>query len=310
MDWCAVVMIASLAAAVAALLKLYFYRREVYRFADRVEKTLDDMLAGRELSENEEEVRDTLWGKCGEKFARLGHISRKREETVRREKEQMKELISDISHQTRIPIANMKLYGEFLETEPLSEKGREFLTHLEGQTEKLEFLIQSMVKMSRLETGVIQIRREPEDLRATLVEALAEAVPQAAKKEIELSVDCEESLMLSHDRKWTREAVFNVLDNAVKYTDTGGKIHVSMTRQEMFTKISVKDTGKGIAEDRQAQIFTRFYREPEVHGENGVGIGLYLARKILELQGGYIEVRSRAGEGAEFCLYLPNVETV
>ena len=131
-------------------------------------------------------------------------------------------------------------------------------------------------------------------------------MPSAAKKGIELSVDCDEDLMVRHDSKWTEEAVFNVLDNAVKYTESGGSIHVAVKCQEVFAKISVRDTGKGIAPERQAEIFTRFYREPEIHDESGIGIGLYLARKILELQNGYIEVRSQEGEGSEFNLYLPN----
>lgn len=113
-------------------------------------------------------------------------------------------------------------------------------------------------------------------------------------------------MFLNHDRKWTEEAIFNVLDNAVKYTDSKGRIEVQVILQEIFTKISIRDNGKGILPERQAEIFTRFYREPEVRDNHGVGIGLYLTRKILELQNGYIEVRSEAGKGSEFCLYLPN----
>lgn len=119
-------------------------------------------------------------------------------------------------------------------------------------------------------------------------------------------MECDEDLRLNHDKKWTEEAIFNVLDNAVKYTRSGGKICVKVTRQEIFTKISVQDNGKGILPERQAEIFTRFYREPEVHEQSGVGIGLYLTRKILELQNGYIEVHSDLGKGADFCIYLPN----
>ena len=189
----------------------------------------------------------------------------------------MKALISDISHQTKTPLANMKLYQEFLQEEALSEKGKEFLNCLEEQTGKLEFLLQSMVKMSRLETGIIQIQKERENIYQTLTAAVSQIVPAAAQKEIELYVECEENMMLDYDKKWTEEAIFNVLDN-----------------------------GKGIRLERQAEIFTRFYREPEVHVQNGVGIGLYLTRRILELQNGYIEVHSEIGKGSEFCLYLPN----
>ena len=128
----------------------------------------------------------------------------------------------------------------------------------------------------------------------------------AVKKEMTLHVNCESDLLLNHDRKWTEEAIFNVLDNAVKYTDPKGQIEILVIPQEIFTKISIRDNGKGILPERQAEIFTRFYREPEVHDSHGVGIGLYLTRKILELQNGYIEVRSDVGKGSEFCLYLPN----
>lgn len=177
---------------------------------------------------------------------------------------------------------------------------------MEEQTEKLGFLLQSMVKMSRLENGIIQIKKEQRKLQETLTAAVSQVVPAASRKEISLHVDCEPDLLLKHDRKWTEEAIFNVLDNAVKYTNPKGRIAVQVIYQEIFTKISVRDNGKGILPERQAEIFTRFYREPEVHDNHGVGIGLYLTRKILELQNGYIEVHSETGKGSDFCLYLPN----
>lgn len=99
---------------------------------------------------------------------------------------------------------------------------------------------------------------------------------------------------------------FNILDNGVKYTNNGGSIYIDVKKQDIFTKITVCDTGKGIPLARQGMIFNRFYREPEVHDENGVGIGLYLARKIISLQGGYIEVQSEVGIGSTFMIYLPN----
>ena len=102
------------------------------------------------------------------------------------------------------------------------------------------------------------------------------------------------------------QLILNLLENAVKYTDAGGKIWISAKKEEFFTRISVKDTGKGIAKERQAEIFQRFYREPEVHDEEGIGVGLYLAREIISMQEGYIEVVSEAGAGAEFRIFLPN----
>ncbi len=283
-------------------------KKEVELFADQVEETLDTILSGKQWKEPEEVTEDTLWGKCGEKFWRLYQVWNQKEVDAIRDRQQMKSLISDISHQTKTPLANIRLYQEFLEEENLSEKGQEFLIHLKEQTDKLDFLLQSMVKMSRLENGIIQIKKEKTNLRQTLTAAVSQIVPMASRKKMELYVVCEENLMLKHDSKWTEEAIFNVLDNAVKYTKPEGCIQVKVVSQEMFTKISVQDNGKGILPERQAEIFTRFYREPEVHEINGVGIGLYLTRKILELQNGYIEVRSEKGNGSEFCLYLPNEE--
>lgn len=281
-------------------------KKEAELFADQVEETLDMILSGKQLKEPEEVTEDTLWGKCGEKFWRLYQAWNRKEEDAIRDKQQMKSLISDISHQTKTPLANMKLYLEFLQEESLSEKGQEFLTRLEEQTDKLDFLLQSMIKMSRLENGIIQIQKEANGLQQALTAAVSQIVPAAAKKSLELYADCEEDLIVKYDRKWTEEAIFNVLDNAVKYTAPGGSIHVRATKQEIFTKISVQDTGIGILPEHQAEVFARFYREPEVHEVNGVGIGLYLTRRILELQNGYIEVHSEKGKGSEFCMYLPN----
>ncbi len=321
MDWLMIALIILAAGSAAfSLWKIRQLKKEVWLFSEKVELALDQLISGTDVNTDGEEIQDTLWGKCGVKFSQAERIRKRKEEANLAEKKQMRELISDISHQTKTPIANIKLYLEFLQEENLSEKGREFLNNLAGQTDKLDFLLQSMVKMSRLENGIIRIQSEHGNLYETLTQAVAEIVPLAAKKQIELSVDCPESYPLVHDRKWTEEAIFNVLDNAVKYmlTDKAclsqndrrscltGNIHIKVVRQEIFTKISISDTGKGIAPDRQAEIFTRFYREPEVHEQSGIGIGLYLTRKILELQGGYIEVRSEVGEGAEFSLYLPN----
>ncbi len=171
--------------------------------------------------------------------------------------------------------------------------------------EKLDFLFQALVKTSRLETGVIQLDKKPSRLFDTVAQAMSGIVYAAEKKEITVSVDCPEDLAVSHDSKWTSEALFNLLDNAVKYTPAGGKITVSVVLWEMYVEIKVADTGKGISESDQAAIFRRFYREEEVHEQQGVGIGLYLAREIITRQGGYIRLVSEPGRGSKFSIMLP-----
>ncbi|RHV18960.1 sensor histidine kinase, partial [Blautia sp. OM05-6] len=152
---------------------------------------------------------------------------------------------------------------------------------------------------------VIQLDKKPGRLFDTVAQAMSGIVYAAEKKEIVVSVDCPEDLTFSHDSKWTSEALFNLLDNAVKYTPAGGKITVSVIPWEMYVEIKVADTGKGISESNQAAIFRRFYREEEVHEQQGVGIGLYLAREIVTRQGGYIKVVSEPGKGSEFSIMLP-----
>ena len=305
MDWIIGIGMMALGIAVVVLLwKNYCLGKEAAQFAGKVEQALDAIVTGKEWK-RQGELTDSLWDRIETQLAKAEHVFQRKQEESLREKETVKGLISDISHQTRTPLANMKLYVELLEEETLSGEGTGFLAKLCEQTEKMDFLMQSMVKMSRLETGILQIRQEKQDLSETIRRAVADVVPAAAAKEIDLFVDCPDGMMVPHDGKWTQEAVSNILDNAVKYTESGGQIHLSVERQEIFWQIAIADTGKGIAVERQAQIFTRFYREPEVHDKPGVGIGLYLARRIIELQKGYIEVRSEAGKGACFRLYLP-----
>lgn len=176
---------------------------------------------------------------------------------------------------------------------------------IRSQTDKLDFLFQALVKTSRLETGAIRLEKKNGLLFDTLAQAMSGIVYGAEKKNISVTVDCPEDLYLLHDSKWTAEAIFNLLDNAVKYTPAGGKISVSVEQWEMYVKLDVIDTGKGISESNQASIFRRFYREEKVHDEPGVGIGLYLAREIISMQGGYIKVTSEVGKGSTFSVFLP-----
>ena len=163
----------------------------------------------------------------------------------------------------------------------------------------------SAVLVSDVLNGVIQLNKKPVCLFDTVAQAMSGIVYAAEKKKIAVSVDCPENLTFSHDSKWTSEALFNLLDNAVKYTPAGGKITVSVIPWEMYVEIKVADTGKGISESNQAAIFRRFYREEEVHEQQGVGIGLYLTREIVTRQGGYIKVVSEPGKGSEFSIMLP-----
>lgn len=284
-----------------------FLHHKLVQFSDSLCKTIDDMLNGTAAPAkiNEEE---NLFHKINQRLERLYDVMRESQDIVAKERADLQELISDISHQVKTPLASLQMVNATLLEQPMpKEKRQDFLRASIGQIEKLEFLMTAMVKTSRLETGVISLAKNTQPVYDTLAAALGGILLNAEKKNICVSVDCPEDIAASHDRKWTSEALFNILDNAVKYTSEGGTIKVSVEAWEMYVKIDITDSGKGIAENRQGMIFKRFYREEEVHDIEGIGLGLYLAREIITMQGGYIKVSSAVGCGSTFSIFLPYV---
>ena len=284
--------------AIAFSKRLSIFTRELCR-------EMDQMISG-----SREPVRasdsETLFARISYRLSRLYDIIQENRRKASGERQELQMLVSDVSHQVKTPVSNLKMVADTLLSKPVTEEERrEFLKGIRNQTEKLEFLLQALVKTSRLETGAIRLEKKDAPLMDTLAMALSGIVYAAEKKNICVTVECPDDLRLSHDSKWTAEALFNLLDNAVKYTTAGGAIRVLVEQWEMYVKIDVSDTGKGIPESNQAAVFRRFYREEEVYGEQGIGIGLYLAREIVTKQGGYIKVTSEVGKGSTFSVFLP-----
>ena len=274
-------------------------------FTSELCKTLDNMMDGDEEPKPTDNS-ETLFARINHRLTRLYQIMQGNRRKVEEERQELQTLVSDISHQVKTPVSNLKMVTDTLLTRPVTEAERiDFIKGVRSQTDKLDFLFQALVKTSRLETGVIRLEKKPGRIYDTVAQAMSGIVYAAEKKQIGVSVDCPENLTVAHDSKWTAEALFNLLDNAVKYTPAGGKITVTIEEWEMYAEIKVADTGKGISESNQAAIFRRFYREEEVHEQPGVGIGLYLAREIVTKQGGYIKVVSELGNGSAFSIMLP-----
>lgn len=286
------------------LLTLAFGKR-LSLFTSDLCQTLDHMIEGDEVPQRAEDS-ETMLARISHRLSRLYQIMQENRRKVDEERKELQALVSDISHQVKTPVSNLKMAADTLLEKSMAEAERtDFIQGIRTQTDKLDFLFQALVKTSRLETGVIQLDKKPYRLFETIAQAMSGIVYAAEKKQIAVSVDCPEDLTLSHDSKWTSEALFNLLDNAVKYTSVGGNISVSVVEWEMYVEVKVTDTGKGISESNQAAIFRRFYREEEVHEQQGVGIGLYLAREIVTRQGGYIKVISELGQGSTFSIMLP-----
>ena len=280
-------------------------RRKLVMFSDSFCGQMDDMLSGDIMQPKQTIEEESLFYKINYRLGRLYEVMQENKNNIAKERADLQELISDISHQVKTPIANLKIINNtLLENEVPPQKQKEFLTAQASQLDKLDFLMQAMIKTSRLETGVISLDQKQQPVYDTLATALGWILFNAEKKQIDVQVECPEHLDARHDRKWTSEALFNILDNAVKYTPAGGQIHVSVEGWEMYVKIDIADTGIGISEQHQGTIFKRFYREDAVHDVDGIGIGLYLAREIVTLQGGYIWVVSEVGKGSTFSVFL------
>ena len=294
-------------ALVWLLLLTLFFAKRLSQFTSDLCQTMDSMITGGQEPARAED-RETIFARISYRLSRLYDILQENRRKVDEERRELQTLVSDISHQVKTPVANLKMVTDTLLAKPVTEQERQdFLQGIRSQTDKLEFLVQSMGKASRLETGAVTLEKKDVPLLDTLAQAMSGIVYGAEQKGISVEVECPEDLRVSHDSKWTAEALFNLLDNAVKYTPAGGKISVSVAQWEMYVKLDVADTGKGIPESRQAAIFRRFYREEEVHDQPGVGIGLYLAREIISRQGGYIKVASEVGRGSTFSVFLPRL---
>ena len=270
---------------------------------ERLNQMLDEGIRG-EFEESKYDESEL--SKVESKWKRFLQDSAMAKQNLETEKANIKGLISDISHQTKTPMANIKLYSELL-SEQLEEDGMEaeLLGQIQAQAQKLEFLIQALTKLSRLETNILEVVPVKSQVKPLLESAVEEIRKKAEKKEIQIKIEMDFEAEAVFDRKWTEEALYNLLDNAVKYSPTGSEVLISTKLYELWGVIAVSDRGRGISEEEIPKIFGRFYRAKEVQQEEGVGIGLYLVREILQKEGGFIKVNSEVAKGSTFLCYLP-----
>lgn len=252
------------------------------------------------------QLEDTILSKLQNQMLQLMDILKSHSIKQKREKDEITALISDISHQLKTPLANLNVYNSLLLDKGLSEDKRaEFIISMQKQLEKLNWLIESLIKMSRLETGIIKLKAEGANIGDTLLQAIKMISIKAEERNIHIKLQMKESFDLFHDRKWTEEAIFNILDNAVKYSPVNKEITVSLIRYQLFCRIDVEDKGNGFTEDEINKLFTRFYRGANTKDVEGLGLGLYLSRRIIQGQGGFIKAKSHPGKGSVFSIFLP-----
>ena len=270
------------------------------RVLNRLDHVLDAAISGEFQPAHYDESQLSRTEQKFSQFLSASALSRTALDTDRT---RIQALIGDIAHQSRTPIANILLYTGLLAEESLSNEQQALVTQAISQTEKLQFLIDSLIKTSHLESGIVQVSPIHSSI-ADLLHHLQESFQtDADKKGIDFVVESA-NLYANFDPKWTAEAIGNLIDNAIKYTPAGGKVRVSVQDFQLFCAIEIQDSGMGISETEHAKIFTRFYRSPSVAAQPGVGIGLYLTREILQMQNGYVKVSSSLGHGATFSAFL------
>ena len=295
-------------AVICVIVSVSLMLREHFR-AKRIIKSIEQMLnKAVDGTFTTEKIDESLLSSLEFKFSHYLGAAETSAKNIALERDNIKTLISDISHQTKTPIASCLLYCELLQEQQLDEVSAEYVTALNAQAQKLNFLIASLIKMSRLETGILTLHPACRDVMELITHAAEQYMQKAYAKGLSFSVlpgESDAPLKALFDEKWTLEALGNIIDNAVKYTNAGGIITIGVKAYELFVCIEIADTGIGIAEKEQAQVFSRFYRSEDTADTEGVGIGLYLAREIITNEGGYIKLASSPGNGSVFSVYLP-----
>ncbi|HIZ12198.1 MAG TPA: HAMP domain-containing histidine kinase [Candidatus Eubacterium faecavium] len=250
------------------------------------------------------ENEDTLTARLQHQLLKLRNILTAQNQMLAQEKEQIKTLISDVSHQIKTPVAAANTFAQLLDDKGISNEERsEYIAALQTSLEKLTFLTNSLIKMSRLESGMIRLKPDKNSLNDIVLQAVKTVYAKAKEKNITITFDCGQNFEALLDFNWTAEAITNVLDNAVKYMPSGGVVELKITEYPSYLRLDISDNGIGIPEEEQAKIFGRFYRGKYSAGIEGVGIGLYLTRDIIHKQQGYIKVMSDKN-GSTFSIFL------
>ena len=258
------------------------------------------------------EIQDTAYDESMdtavmERLNRIVQISGMNQGKAEKERDIIKSLISDISHQVRTPLTNIMLYVGLLKEQDLDNDTMLLVDKIGKQSEKLEFFMKELVRSSYAEQEMISIYPKIMSVEEILHTSCQIVELAALKKKINI-VQEETDVLCCADKKWTTEALGNVLDNAIKYSPENSQIKVKVVPYESFVCIQVQDQGCGIKEEEQGMIFERFYRSESVSNEPGFGIGLYLVREVLSKQGGYVKIKSKIGKGTTVQLYLSRYE--
>jgi signal transduction histidine kinase len=279
-------------------------RRDYEKELEQVSEIIQTMLDG-EVVNHFSATTEKISSKIQHQLSRMAAKLEGYDQMLAEDRNGIRMLITEIAHQLRTPLVNIETYLDLLsQSEPLTQEQTNFLEAITLSEQKLAFLIQSFIKMSRFENHLIQIRKESDDFPETVRSAIFQLHQKAESKDINITFQHSDEHSTKHDRNWLGEAIYNVLENSVKYSPRHSNIQLSLTQNEMFTMLSIRDYGIGIQKGEENQIFKRFYRGAAVTTEEGFGIGLYLSREIVLRHNGFMKVK-REHPGLTMYIYLP-----
>ena len=233
----------------------------------------------------------------------LATMLQAKNDTEQKTKEFLKNTISDISHQLKTPLSALMMYQEIIEHEPEnSETVKEFSLKIGTAIKRMEQLIQSMLKITRIDAGSLSFEKSNYSISNIIKHAISELTTRADNEKKEIVIDGDLEQMLYCDIEWTGEAIGNIIKNALDHTDAGGKITISWKPTPAMIRIFITDNGHGISQEDIHHIFKRFYRSKNTSENQGIGLGLPLAKAIVEGQGGILSVQSERLQGTTFTL--------
>lgn len=279
--------------------------KKAFSYLEIVSEKLNNFIKG-DYSSNDYILNEGIISRVSNQLNQLGNIVSLKQDRLIQEKESSKALVTDISHQLKTPLSSVKMCNSLLQEDLTEEERVEFLENSEIGIRKLEYLVDSLVNISRLEADMIKIKPVNKSIKITITNAINSVYIKSMDKGVDIGLNDFEDKVIPHDEKWTEEAIFNVLENGVKYTKTGGCVTVSVGETINFIRIIISDNGIGVSKEEFNDIFKRFYRgkAKEIKNIEGSGVGLYLSRKIIEEQGGSITVKSKKGIGSEFIILM------
>lgn len=276
-------------------------RYQAKKVMARLDHTLEKAIAGEPLQPR---FNEAYTSRIEEQLQQFLAIQQQQTEKSQTEKIAVKQLIANISHQTKTPLANILLYNQLITEKSQEPQIQAFSAEIMRQSEKMQFFIERLTKAAYLEDDLIQLTKSEQAVMSLLTEAVDSVKAKAEEKQIKLDLQAT-SLSIFYDFRWTLEAVVNVLDNAIKYSPPHTTITINCESYEFFFRITISDEGPGIREEEQAQVFERFYRGKAAQASEGLGIGLFLVREILFGQGGFVKLATNKKQGTAVSLFLP-----